>query len=137
MKRSEDRIAGRPAQVYDYTVKQTNSHWQVVANTSAYFPAYQGSIWIDKGTHRVLRIEMRSLSLPKDFAYDKVELVLDYDSVRIDNATFVMPVHSENLTCVRDSNTCSRNVIDFRNYRKFAAESSIQYEQKLIATPDR
>lgn len=80
---------------------------------------------------------MRSESLPTDFPYVKVELVLDYGFVQIDSASYLMPVHSENLTCARATATCSRNVIDFRNYRKFAAESSIQYERKLTAWPGR
>ena len=135
VKRGEDRIAQRKAFVYDYTVKQTNSHWTVVATEASYRPAYQGAIWIDKETHRVLRIEMRSLSLPSDFPFEKAELILDYDSVRIDNGVFLLPVHSENLLCTRDSDLCSRNVIDFRNYRKFTAESNIQFERKLTSLP--
>ena len=78
---------------------------------------------------------MRSTSIPEDFPFDKVELNLDYDSVRIENASFLMPVHSENLMCTRDSNVCSKNVIDFRNYRKFTAQSDIQYDKKLVSIP--
>ncbi|HYI92104.1 MAG TPA: DUF3824 domain-containing protein [Bryobacteraceae bacterium] len=135
VKRGEDRIGQRKAFVYDYTVKQPNSHWTIVATSASYSPAYQGAIWIDKETHRVLRVEMRSLSLPSDFPYEKAQLVLDYDSVRIDNGMFLLPVHSENLLCARDSDLCSRNVIDFRNYRKFTAESNIQFERKLTSLP--
>ena len=78
---------------------------------------------------------MRTLSLPDDFAFVKAELVLDYDTVRIDNQTFLLPVHSENLTCAREADVCNRNVIDFRNYRKFSAESSIEFERKLTSIP--
>jgi hypothetical protein len=134
-KHGEDRITGRTALVYDYTVKQPNSHWTIIAMGASYRPAYQGAIWIDKETHRVLRMEMRSLSLPSDFPYVKAELVLDYDSVRIENRVFLLPVHSENLLCARESDLCSRNVIDFRNYRKFTAESNIQFERKLTSLP--
>jgi hypothetical protein len=129
-KRGEDRSGPRPMLVYDYTVQQPNSHWTVHGNAGTYAPGYKGSVWIDKETHRATRIEMRSVSFPTEFPYDKVELTLDYAPVRIDNATFLLPVHSENLSCQRNTNNCSKNVIEFRNYRKFTAESNIQFDKK-------
>jgi hypothetical protein len=33
------------------------------------------------------------------------------------------------LQCVRDSNQCQRNVIEFRNYHKFTGESTIKFNQ--------
>jgi hypothetical protein len=41
---------------------------------------------------------------------------------------YLLPVHSETLTCQRGTNVCSRNVIDFLNYRKYAGEASVTYE---------
>ena len=76
-----------------------------------------------------MRIEQQSLSFPGDFPFDKVELVLEYDFVRIDTKLHLLPVHSENLMCQRGSNQCSRNEINFRNYRKFGAESKIEFDK--------
>ena len=136
VKRGSDTVGSRATHVYDYTVEQPRSHWTVHGDAGdTYNPAYKGSIWIDKVTHRTLRIEMRSISLPATFAYDKVELVLEYDSVRIDTAMQLLPVHSENLICKRNTNMCSKNVIEFRNYRKFGAESNIQFDTKSTPTP--
>ena len=39
-----------------------------------------------------------------------------------------MPTHSESLSCMRGSSDCTRNVIDFRNYRKFGADTTITFE---------
>jgi hypothetical protein len=135
--RREERIAARTALVYDFTVAQSNSHWQVVPEHGpSYKPAYKGSIWIDKETHRVLRIEQQSLSMPDDFPFDKAETILDYDFVRIDGDMHLLPVRSENLMCQRGTQNCSRNEIDFRNYRKFTAESTIEFDkvnQRLLS----
>jgi hypothetical protein len=38
---------------------------------------------------------------------------------------YLLPVHSENLSCQRGTSICSRNAIDFRNYKKFGSESTI------------
>jgi hypothetical protein len=34
------------------------------------------------------------------------------------------------LSCQQGSSHCSRNRIEFRNYRKFGAESGITYDEK-------
>ena len=121
-------VANRAAWHYDYTVEQPNSHWTVQASSETYKPAYKGSIWIDKETFRVLRIEMQARNLPTSFPLDTVESAVDYDYVLIGQGKFLLPVHSESLSCVRGSSDCSRNTIDFRNYRKFEADTSITFE---------
>jgi hypothetical protein len=130
-KRGTDRISGRTTLVYNFSVKQPFSHWQIHARDEGkiYRPGYKGTMWIDQETSRVMRIEQQSLSFPGDFPFDKVELVLEYDFVRIDTKLHLLPVHSENLMCQRGSNQCSRNEINFRNYRKFGAESKIEFDK--------
>jgi len=129
-KRGSDTIAGRSAVVYDYSVKKERSHWRIIApDGRAEAPPYTGAIWVDKDTHRVLRIEQRTGPLPNDFPYDKAESTLDYDFVRIESKNFLLPVRSENLACQRGSYNCSRNEISFRNYRKFTSDTNIKFEK--------
>ncbi len=90
-------------------------------------PAYRGSVWIDPASGRVLRIEMQARSLPSEFPMDTVESAVDYDSVRIGTQEVLLPTHAENLSCERGTPNCSRNVIDFRNYHKYEAESSVTF----------
>ena len=120
-------IVNRPAFRYDYSIEQPRSNWLVEAGGSSYRPAYSGAIWIDKETSRVLRIEMSARNVPKAFPLDSVESTVDYDFVLIGDKKFLLPTHSEALSCVRGTSECSRNVIDFRNYKKFGAESSITF----------
>jgi len=121
-------IANRGAWRYDFSVEQPNSHWHVETGGQSYLPAYSGTVWIDKETSRVLRIEMQADAIPRTFPLDQVESAVDYDFVMIGDAKFLLPVHSEALSCERGSRQCSRNVIDFRNYRKFSSESSITFD---------
>ena len=125
--RATETIAGRTAVVYNFYVKQENSHWRIHAPAESYSPAYRGTVWIDKETSRVLRIEMQSRNMPQEFPIDKVESTLDYEFVRLGTGKFLLPVKSESLSCFRGSSNCSRNVIEFRNYRKFGSESSITF----------
>lgn len=120
-------IANRAAYKYDFSVEQPNSHWHVYAETQSYVPAYNGTIWIDKETFRALRVELSAQSMPREFPLDTVESAVDYDYVLIGDSKFLLPVHSEALSCERGTSMCTRNVIDFRNYKKFSADSSITF----------
>ncbi len=75
----------------------------------------------------MMRIEEKTGPMPKDFVFDKAESTLEYGFVRIDGKEYVLPVHSEVLTCQRGSSTCTKNEINFQNYRKFAADSTITF----------
>ena len=119
------RAAGEPAVVYDFRIEEPNSQWNVTAGGSSIKPAYKGAIWIHEKTASVLRIETEAFNLPADFELDTVEMTVDYGFVRIGGEESLLPVSSENLACWRGSNNCSRNKIEFRNYRKFGAESTI------------
>jgi hypothetical protein len=120
-------IVNRAAWHYDFSVEQPNSHWHVYASGESYRPEYTGSIWMDKENYRVLRIEMSARNMPKAFPLDTVESAVDYDYVLIADKKFLLPVHSEALSCERGTAICSRNVIDFRNYRKFGADTEITF----------
>jgi hypothetical protein len=128
--RNEETIAGMPALMYDYEVDKENSHWKVMMVSQAYFPEYHGSIWIDKKTFRVLRVEMLARKIPKEFPLDSVESVTDYQYIRLGTADqFLLPVRAETLTCVRGTSTCSRNTIEFRNYHKYSGESTVTFDK--------
>jgi hypothetical protein len=62
---------------------------------------------------------------------DKVESAVEYGLVRLGGTKeFLLPATAEILSCQRHSSTCTRNRIEFRNYRKFGAESSITFGEE-------
>ena len=130
--RSSTSIAGRDAVIYDFVVELDNSHWLIHAPSQSIRPSYKGSVWLESSTAQVLRIEMMTRRMPKEFPFDKVESAVDYDYVRIGENKFLLPVHAENLTCVRGTPNCTRNVTDFRNYRKYSGESVITFGDSTI-----
>ena len=118
-------ISGFRAQVYDFQVQSENSHWMLHAESQTVTAAYQGSVWVDPATARVLRIEMQARNIPQDFPMDTVESAVDYSYVMVGEKSFLLPVHAETLGCQRGTSYCSHNVIDFRNYHEFKSESKI------------
>jgi hypothetical protein len=121
-------IVNRSAFRYDFSVERENSHWGIHSDGQSYKPEYTGAIWIDKENYRVLRIEMSARNIPKGFPLDTVESAVDYDYVMISGSKYLLPVHAEALSCERGTSGCARNVIDFRNYRKFGADTSITFD---------
>jgi hypothetical protein len=122
------RASGVTAKLYDFNVNHEHSHWDIKVGGQAYMPAYRGSVWIDPQTARVLRIEMQAYGFPSTFPTDHVESATDYEYIRLgDTKQYLLPVHSESLSCQRGSSLCSRNAIDFRNYHKYSGESTIKF----------
>jgi hypothetical protein len=127
----EDTVAHRATSVFDFKVTRVRSNWKIWVPGQYIVPTYKGSVWIDKQTGQVLRIEMQAKEVPEAFPEITVETAVDYDTISLGTADkFLLPVHAEALSCWRNSNECQRNVIEFRNYHKFEGESTIKFEQE-------
>lgn len=133
--RGDSTAAGLPAKVFDYSVAQPNANWTVRFGRSVK-PAYKGAIWIDPQSARVLRIEMNSKQLPSDYEIDTVETTVDYGWVNVGGQKLLLPVKSENLACLRGTFNCTRNEIEFRNYRRFQVESQVLQVDSDITFPE-
>jgi hypothetical protein len=116
------------AAIYDFKVALPNSDWTIRVGSQTLRPAYSGSIWIDRSTAEVRRIEMQADNIPKDFPLDSMEWAVDYGSVSLGTAKFMLPIHAENLSCQRGSTICSKNEVDFRDYHKYSGESTITFK---------
>lgn len=129
-KGGQETIRGRSAFVFKFDVKRENARWRINAPSQLYFPAYRGTVWLDKETSRVLRLEMEARSIPLLFPFDKIESATDYDLIRLSTTQqFLLPVSAEVLSCESGSTRCTRNRIEYRNYRKFGAESGISFDE--------
>jgi hypothetical protein len=126
-----DTVRGRSSSTYKFEITRTDSRWRVESPSELYYPAYGGTIWIDKDTSRVVRIEQDARKIPPLFPFDTIETTADYDYVRLETQSFLLPVESEVLSCQHGSSVCSRNKIEFRNYRKFGAESDITFDNTV------
>lgn len=125
---STSLTGGVAAAVYNFKVPLRNSDWTIRVGGQALMPAYNGSVWIEKASPKVRRIEMQAINVPKDFPDDAVESTVDYDQVRLGKNTFLVPIHAEVLSCQRGTTICTKNAIDFRDYHKYSGESSVEFK---------
>ncbi len=121
-------VGSTAAAIYDFKVALPNSDWFIKVASQALKPAYSGSVWIDRSTGEVRRIEMQADKIPQDFPLDSVQWAVDYDVVRLGTASFLLPVHAENLSCQRGTTICSKNAVDFRDYHKYSGESTVTFK---------
>lgn len=121
------KVAGRSCWGFDFTVKQENSHWTLVApDGRKHTAAYTGSMCVDQETRRIVRIAQRTGAIPRDFPLARAESILEYGYVRIDQKMQLVPMKGENIGCITGG-ACTRNALEFRNYRKFGAESTLKF----------
>src|SRR5581483_6806926 len=121
-------VGDAAAAIYDFKVLLPNSDWFTTVGGQMLRPAYSGSVWIEKGSAQVRRIEMQANNIPKDFPLDSEEWAVDYEEVPLGTAKFLLPIHAENLACWRGQPICTKNSTDFRDYRKFSGESTIIFK---------
>ena len=117
------------AKVYDFSVSHDNSNWEIKTGGQSVLPAYSGRMWIDRESGRVLRMERQADKIPESFPMDMIEQTVDYDFVTLGNRKVLLPTESENLSCQRGSSLCSKNTIEFRNYKEFRGQATIEFDK--------
>ena len=120
-------VGNSDAAIYDFKVSLLRSDWTITIGGQTLRPVYSGSVWIDKATAQVRRIELQADNVPKNFPLDEVQSAIDYESVSLGTAKFLLPTHAENLSCQRGSSFCTKNAIDFRDYHKYSGESTVTF----------
>jgi hypothetical protein len=91
--------------------------------------AYRGRCWIDPTSFQLVRLEYEALDVPKKFPIIRSEGATDYDLADLEGKKYWLPVRAEVLLLVdlvdRGARVHTRNVIEFKRYRKFEAEVRI------------
>ncbi len=84
--------------------------------------AYRGRIWVDPASFQIVRIEDKALNIPSDFPITRSEGAIDYDLADISGKKYWLPVHAEMYMVEGGRKLHTKNVIEFKKYRKFEAE---------------
>ncbi len=130
--------------VFKYAVKRVNSRFEMRVGATSTIAGYHGEVFIDQASRRVLRIA-ESVDIPDGLPVQFSHDTSDYDFVDVNGQQYLLPVHCETLSAdlpptrgrngrlMDDSLRMAgqlryRNEIDFRDYRKYAAESSISFD---------
>lgn len=119
---------GRQTMLFDFSVQKVNSNSYITDRETGkkIVAAYEGSLWVDMETKEVLRIESANTGMPADFPITLSEGAVEYDWVRIDGRRHLLPARAELILGRDRERQYMRNVIEFRDYRKFEAKIEIK-----------
>ncbi|MBZ5511878.1 MAG: hypothetical protein LAN70_12010 [Acidobacteriia bacterium] len=127
--RGEQQMGSTPVLVYDYRIASGhNVSWAWRINGRESLPGYHGTLWVDKTTGQLRRLTRES---SKDEVESWTHYVLVANDIRYDAVDiaelgkFFLPVRSELMSCERGMTFCNRNVLTFKNCRKFSAKARI------------
>lgn len=116
-----ETFRGRPTIIFDFKVRRANSRTQIGDKDSGKktVAGYSGSVWIDTETKRVLRMEDSADEIPAGFPVSLSENAIEYDWAVIAGERYLLPIRAEVLLGRDSQRVYTRNVIEFRDYRKF------------------
>jgi hypothetical protein len=125
-------LRGHTSYVFSYAVPLEHSQFTIDWHGGAsdqgrkIIAGYHGSIVVDKATEDVLRISLEADNIPPDFPVRQSSEVLEYDLIKIGDREFLLPVSAEFRSLA--GHTSTRNLVEFRNYRKFFADTKLTFD---------
>jgi hypothetical protein len=120
-----EHFHGREFFVYAFRVPQ--EHGAVVIHQDPdqqVVVPYSGRIFVDPETFSVLRTTS-NLDLPAGFPIVHADRKIEYKPIMIANKEYLLPSRSE--VHIQDNARPYLNEVDFKDYHKFVAESTIHY----------
>lgn len=127
-----DTIRSHRAARIDYSIDVAHSTMELTNFIKAVV-AYHGSVYIDPDAGTVWRVTSATTEIPEEMQMTSVNTVIDYEPRPIEQQTYLLPV-SAVVVLVTDRDKV-RNEIEFQNYRKFGAESTITFGPESAPSP--
>ena len=120
------RLRNKLCYVFRYHVDATRSRYSVdYERKEQAVPAYHGLVYVEKGTNVITRLTIEP-EMPAGFPVQEIHQTIDYDHVEISGNKFLLPMYSQVQS--RAGRFGSRNEIEFRKYQKYAADTSIKFD---------
>jgi hypothetical protein len=117
------------AAVYSYNVEAEHSHYLVMngvpGDTHEAVVKFHGTLDVDRETGEVLHLTYTADQIPKEVKVDRVSTTVDYDFADVAGRNYLLPTHSE--TQIYSPGLSVMNEMDFREYRKFSTDSTIEF----------
>ncbi len=135
-------VRGKLTYEYQYKVDRQHSQETVAhGETQKVITGFHGSVFIQKGTNAVLRVTVTP-EIPPDFPVQDVDQTVDYDYQRIGaqqgsdcaagtDDCFLLPLKS--VVQMRDGHLGSKNDIRWFSYRKYSADTKIEFDENDTA----
>jgi hypothetical protein len=129
-------LRGNECYAFSYRVTSGNSEWSVSVGKGdksgdRIIVGYRGLVYVDKKTHKILRISLLATDIPSTFPVQEASDTLDYGYQNLSGQEFLLPLKAQVM--LRDARFRSKNDIEFRLYRKYSADTSIKFDTEVPA----
>ena len=115
--------------VFTFFVAQEHSSLRLSLNDrEGILVAYDGFLYADPENGTVYRVKDKALRIPAVLQTRSIGTTVDYDEVAIGDKKSILPVQATVELGLWSSDI--RNEMEFRDYRKFEADSTITFDTK-------
>jgi hypothetical protein len=119
---------GREIIRYDFEGRRPSACIGVQHRSEIVYPAFKGRLDADARTAEVVHVELEAIDIPSGFPIDRAERSVDLKTVQIGDRTYLLPATAYWFGCFRNTSNCFLNRIDFSEYRRFEADSTVRYK---------
>lgn len=128
-------LNGRRVMVFDCQVAPANSQWRISYESQEIVTGFEGLVFIEPTEHQVLKLDIHAEGIPKNFPIQRSGVELDYRAQTVGNLRYLLPLRAVEWNETKTFST--RNEVEFRLYRKFAADSKIDFETPPPLPPNQ
>jgi hypothetical protein len=119
-------------EVYSYVLAAANARHELAYRDRPGEPSVvsvgdHGDVYIDPQSGNVVRIESEADGIPRNFPIRYSHTVLEYDTASIGGVPYLLPASAQ--VEVRTRRERSRNDVEFIQYRKFGADTTITFHE--------
>ena len=122
---SSRAVRNRRAAAYRYAVAAANSPYYVEHQKRKGIVGLHGTVAVDRETGEVLALSYMAYDIPKKLEVQSLIGSVEYDLANVGSRTYLLPARSEME--MHASELWTRNKMEFRDYRRFSADSSIEF----------
>ncbi len=121
-----DTVQGKRVAVFNYVVDQRHSTMRLgLSDLASAIVPYHGAVFADPETGSIYQVYEAATEIPKELKTREIGTKIEYAEISIGETKYLLPVHASVL--MKSDQNQVRNELDFHDYRKFGAESSIKF----------
>ena len=124
------RVRRQRTAIFAYQVDRAHSRYVVASGAPGgvhqALVGFHGEMEVDRETGEVLHFTYVADDIPRAVNLDEVSTAVDYDLADVGGRSYLLPARCE--TEILSPGLSVRNDMEFREYRKFSADSSIEFE---------
>ncbi len=128
-----ETVRGHRVARFDYAIDRAHSSMSLTNYVKAVVP-YHGSVYGDPESGAVWRVTSGTTEIPPEVQIKSIATTVEYDEVPIGSQQYLLPADATVLLAADQDRT--RNEMQFTDYRKFEAESTITFGGGENQKPD-